>query len=111
MRTFYTGSDIEDLAARGVRQLEVGPEVALTDTARELAAELGIALITPGSVPAGKPKASSPATQRNSLPLRPKGCQHGPLVSKAGQVETANSGSTVVEQLVEAVSALKKRGG
>ena len=54
MRIFYTGSDIEDLAASGVRQLEVGPGVALTDAARERAEELGIALVTPGSAPASK---------------------------------------------------------
>ena len=59
MRTFYTGSDIEDLAASGVRQLEVGSGVALTDTARERAEELGIALVVPGSAPAKKAVAAS----------------------------------------------------
>ena len=54
MRTFYTGSDIEDLAASGVKQLEVGPGVVLTDTAREQAEELGVALLIPGSAPSSK---------------------------------------------------------
>jgi hypothetical protein len=111
MRTFYTGSDIEDLAARGVRQLELGPGVALTDTARELAEELGIALVLPGSAPARKPAATASTAKSGALPTRPKGCQHGPLTAKPGRIEAASSGSTVVEQLVEAVSALKKRGG
>ena len=52
MRTFYTGSDIEDLVVSGVRQLEVGAGVALTDAAREMAEELGVALIVPGAAPA-----------------------------------------------------------
>jgi len=42
MRIFYTGNDIEDLAASGIRQLAVGPEVTLTDAARERADELGV---------------------------------------------------------------------
>jgi hypothetical protein len=127
MRTFYTGSDIEDLAAHGIRQLELGPGVALTDTARERAEELGIALLVPGSAPASKPATPASTTKGAALPPRPKGCQHGPLTTKASRPETAGvgassgasggtaggsrSGNAVVEQLVEAVSALKKRGG
>jgi hypothetical protein len=119
MRTFYTGIDIEDLAASGVKQLEIGPGVALTDTARERAEELGIALVAPGSAPASKPVASASNKKSEGLPSRPKGCQHGPFIAKVSRAESANSGtrgaatggSAVVEQLVEAVSALKKRGG
>ncbi len=109
MRTFYTESDIEDLAASGVKQLEVGPGVALTDAARERAEELGVALATPGSAPSSK--AAAPAAKSAALPSRPKGCQHAPLTAKPGRTETASGGGPVVEQLVEAVSALKKRGG
>ena len=112
MRTFYTGSDIEDLAASGVRQLEVGPSVFLTDAARERAEELGITLVTPGSAPTAK--AATPATPAKvvSLPSKPRGCQHGPLpIAKVSHSETAVGKGPVVDQLVEAVSALKKRGG
>ena len=111
MRTFYTGSDIEDLAASGVKQLEIGSGVALTDMARERAEELGIALVIPGSTPARK--AAMPTTVEKTVtqPARPKGCQHGPLTANANRAEIAGGGGPVVEQLVEAVSALKKRGG
>lgn len=110
MRTFYTGNDIEDLAASGVRQLEIGSGVALTDMARERAEELGIALVLSGSAPAKK--AVVPAAEKAAtLPARPKGCQHAPLAAKANRAETADGGGPVVDQLVEAVSALKKRGG
>ena len=124
MRIFYTGSDIEDLAASGVQQLEVGPGVALTDAARELAEELGIALVTPGSAPAAKagaPAAAAPsgAAKGSPLPAHPRGCQHGPLTAAKGSsaaaagssAVAAGGGGQVVDQLVAAVSALKKRGG
>jgi hypothetical protein len=115
MRTFYTGSDIEDMSSRGVRQLEIGSKVALTDEARAMAEQLGITLVTPGSAPASKPvaNASTPA-KVESLPSKPKGCQHGPLTEKSPRSEVATAkpaAGPVVEQLVEAVSALKKRGG
>jgi hypothetical protein len=110
MRIFYTGSDIEDLAASGVRQLEVGPGVALTDAARQLAEELGIALVAPGAAPA--PKATMPVAPAKSetLPAKPRGCQHGPLSANSNHGQSRANGH-VVDQLVEAVSALKKQGG
>ncbi len=111
MRTFYTGTDIEDLAASGVKQLEIGPGVALTDMARERAEDLGIALVVAGSAAARKAVVPATAEQAVTTPARPKGCQHPPLAVKANRAETAGGGGPVVEQLVEAVSALKKRGG
>jgi hypothetical protein len=111
MRTFYTGTDIEDLAASGVKQLEIGSDVALTDMARERAEELGIALVMSGSAPAKKAVLPAAAEKAVTPPVRPKGCQHASLAVKANRAETAGSGSPVVDQLVEAVSALKKRGG
>jgi len=110
MRTFYTESDIEDMAASGVRQLEVGPGVALTDSARERAEELGIALVIPGTVSASKAVVTSAPVKSETLPNRPRGCQHGPLPAKSTRSESA-AGGPVVEQLVQAVSALKKQGG
>ena len=123
MRIFYTENDIEDLAASGARQLEVGPGVALTDAARERAEEIGIALVIPGSASASR--ATAPATAAPSgvakagtqpaLPVRPRGCQHGPLGkssrAEATPVAAGGGGGLVVDQLVDAVSALKKRGG
>ena len=111
MRTFYTESDIEDLAASGVRQLEVGPSVSLTDAARERAEELGVVLVVPGSASTSKAAAPAAPSKSVTLPSRPRGCQHGPLAVNSSQIETVKSGGLVVDQLVEAVSALKKRGG
>ena len=113
MRTFYTGSDIEDLAASGVRQLEVGSSVSLTDAARERAEELGVILVTPGSsTPTAKAAAPAAPAKSVSLPSKPRGCQHGPMpVAKVSNSESAAGGGPVVDQLVKAVSALNKRGG
>ena len=117
MRIFYTGSDIEDLAARGVRQLEIGPGVALTDAARERAEELGIVLLTPDTGTTGRSaapvrNAAAPETaQSGSLPSRPRGCQHLPFAGGAntGSPQRVNlGGGAMVDQLVQAVSALKK---
>lgn len=111
MRTFYTESDIEDLAASGVRQLEVGINVFLTDAARERAEELDVVLVVPGNVSTSKAAAPAAPAKSATLPSRPRGCQHGPVAMKNSQIETAKSGGPVMDQLVEAVSALKKRGG
>jgi hypothetical protein len=111
MRRFYTGNDIEDLAASGVRQLEVGPGVVLTDAARQMAEELGVVLVLPGTASTSKATPPIAPARNETLPSKPRGCQHGPLPkgSSPGPA-TANAGR-VVDQLVEAVSALKKQGG
>ena len=125
MRTFYTASDIEDLAASGVTRLEVGPGVTLTAAAKDMAQDLGIVLTAPGPAAdksaAGKPASTmavAAAPKSGGLPARPRGCQHGlpgPATSPApaaspAAAKSAAGASPVVEQLVEAVSALKKKG-
>ena len=111
MRIFYTGSDIEDLAASGVRQLEVGPGVALTDAARQLAEELGIALVAPGAAPTSKVTMPVAPAKNETLPAKPRGCQHGPLSASSNNGHSKASNGHMVDQLVQAVSALKKQGG
>jgi len=44
-KTFYTERDIQDLADRGVKSLDVGDDIVLTDVARELAHKLGLRLV------------------------------------------------------------------
>jgi hypothetical protein len=111
MRTFYTGSDIEDLAANGVRQLEVGPGIVLTDAARQQAEELGVILVAPGAVSINQAALPVTPAKRETLPGKPRGCQHGPLSSGVNRGQSLANGGPVVDQLVEAVSALKKQGG
>jgi hypothetical protein len=111
MRTFYTESDIEDLLASGVRQLQIGPEVVLTDAARQLAEELGIILVAPDASPTNKAVAPIPFTRNETLPAKPRGCQHGPFSAGSSRAQTSAKAGPVVDQLVEVVSALKKQGG
>ncbi len=111
MRTFYTESDIEDLLASGVRQLQIGPEVVLTDAARQLAEELGIVLVLPDAAPTSKATAPVPFARNETLSGKPRGCQHGPLSVSSSHAPSNVNGGRVVDQLVEAVSALKKQGG
>ncbi len=114
MQTYYTGEDIEDLAARGIRRLEIGPGVALTDIAREMASQLGIELVNgfqPNDSPVRKPAA--PPTR---LGPKPRGCQHGPIQtgssSNSSSRPAANRGASgdVVNNLVELVSRLADQG-
>jgi hypothetical protein len=44
-KTFYTERDIQDLADRGVTEIEVNDDVVLTDLGREMALKLGIRLV------------------------------------------------------------------
>ena len=92
MRIFYTGIDIEDLAASG-------------------AEDLGIALVTPGNAPASKTIVPVVPAKRESLPSRPRGCQHGPLPRASSQGTAISDQGPVLDRLVETVSALTKRGG
>lgn len=118
MKTFYTGSDIEDLAASGVKQLVLGPGISITDVARELAAEYGIELVAPGAAVPQQPgaRAAVPTAAASALPARPSGCQHGPLTnsgSAGGGPSAGGSGKPdgVVGRLVNLVSRLADQGG
>ncbi len=86
----------------------------MTAAAKERAEELHIALVTPGSaatasktVAPAKAVQNAAAAQSSALPAKPRGCQHG----SPGGASSKAAPSQVVEQLVDAVSALKKRGG
>ena len=117
MRTFYTASDIEDLAAGGVSRLELASGVVLTAAAKDRAEELGLTLVAPGSAAAGKSAGSAPAAKSavavqsgaakgSGLPAKPRGCQH----DLPGPAASQGAANPVVQQLVDAVSALKKKG-
>ena len=62
-KTFYTERDIEDLAARGVKALNINDEVVLTDLARDKALALGFRLERNGSGPSPAPQPTQALTQ------------------------------------------------
>jgi hypothetical protein len=125
--------DIENLAAQGKKELVVDENTVLMDLARDMAHQLGIAIVD-GSrpapvkvVPAGAP--SSPAKAAAMVPpapsgreaaprlgAKPKGCQHGTLPVVAARQEQPkthpNTTDGLVDQLVEVVrQSTGKRSG
>ncbi len=63
-RIFYTERDIEDLAQRGVKEIEIDDDVYITDVAREKMEQLGIRAKSLSSRPAPNvmPNAPTPAS-------------------------------------------------
>ena len=119
MKTFISASDIETLAAQGVRELMVDEDTVLTAVAREAAAQHGIKLVAPGAAnKAGfseKPGLFAAPTAATN-PAKPKGCQHGPLnagapasVAGAASPRPASSGGPVVDELIGAVKQMARR--
>jgi hypothetical protein len=124
--------DIENLAAQGKKELIVNEDMVLMELARDMARQLGIALLDgsrPAPVNAPPPSASSapantatpvaPAPSvRDAAPklgAKPKGCQHGPLpvgAARQEQPKTHPGSDGVVDQLVEIVrQSTGKRSG
>jgi hypothetical protein len=114
--------DIENLAAQGKKELAVDENTVLLDLARDMAHQLGIAIVdgahpipAKAASPAAAPspvKASSPAAPAAApraaapnLGTKPKGCQHGPL-TVAPRQEHSNgrqNSAGMVDSLVELV--------
>lgn len=125
MNIYYTAKDIEELAAKGVKQLEIGPGVTLTDFARESAQQLGVELIDSRkqqSPPATRPVA--PSSTVASQPAasdrynKPSGCMHGASPSPANSQTTAppvqrpeSADPNTVNKLIDLVGKAIKRGG
>jgi hypothetical protein len=124
--------DIENLAAQGKKELVVDVNTVLMDLARDMAHQLGIAIVDGSSpapakvVPAGAPsspaKAAAPVAPAPSgreaaprLGAKPKGCQHGPLpvvATRQEQPKIHPHADGLVDQLVEAVrQSTGKRSG
>ena len=120
MNTYYTAKDIEELAAKGVKQIEVGPNVFLTDFAYETAEQLDIKLVQPGEqVEQARPAA--PVVSQNTSQGRynkPRGCQHGisnhalvlPETTSQPVQAQSNQGANQVNRLVDLMGKIIKRG-
>jgi hypothetical protein len=128
MREFLTATDVEDLVARGVRQIAVGDNIILTDLALERATTLGVTVIR-GAVesPVNLPPPSRTVPLQRSVSTRtlasapavgskPKGCLHSHIESdkavrtvtpQAHSVADSPSGS-LVDRLVDAVRRLSR---
>jgi hypothetical protein len=117
MKTFISASDIETLAAQGVRELTVDEDTVLTSVARETAARVGVKLVAPGASAPARPAATPAVSGSSDLvkanPAKPKGCQHGPLSAgsssaPAAAARPASSGGPVVDELIGAVKQMAR---
>ena len=122
---FICTEDIENLAAQGKKELVVDGNTVVMELARDMARQLGIAIVD-GSQraqvqPTSSASSSSPARSVSpvtpaapKLDVKPKGCQHGPMpvVARSEQSKTSQGTDGVVDQLVELVkqSAGKRSG-
>jgi len=120
MNIYYTAKDIEELAAKGVQQLEIGPGVTLTDFARESAQQLGVALVDSRkqqAAPAQQPAAPS-RTASSDKYNKPSGCMHASNAPvETNSQATLPSGQTAgnvdpntVNKLIDLVGKAIKRG-
>ena len=72
MNIYYTAKDIEELAAKGLKQLELGPGTMLTDFARETAEQLGIQITSSSQAENAPPSLSRPSGSVQ-IPAKPRG--------------------------------------
>lgn len=116
MKIYYTSKDIEELAANGVKQIEINSEVTLTDFARETAAQLGIEMVRTGAqgtataAPSQQRSASSSAAKVNAFSGKPKGCMHGNSRPAASRSTSRSQNSGAVNDLVNLVGKMIEQG-
>lgn len=111
-RTFYTERDIEDMAKRGVTEVEVNDSVYITDVAREMMDKLGIKRKNTNAAPASSSVLKSPDVANLHTPapsastaLTPQEKQEVAEKVKSGVIARLGAGvdSAVVEQIVKRV--------
>jgi hypothetical protein len=120
MTIYYTAKDIEEMAAKGIQQLEIGPGVNLTDFARETAQQFDIALVDSGrqGLPSTQPSSPTTTTKVSDKYSKPSGCQHGsnslPTTPSQATVQTSQSvegaSSNTVNRLIDLMGKAIKRG-
>lgn len=125
MNIYYTAKDIEEMAAKGIRQIELGPGVTLTDFARETAQQFNIELIDAGKSAAQQSSAKQPSTQQSSVSMpnravsgvskyqKPRGCQHPALTTPAAgthQPIAGDNSNTTMNRLIDLMGKAVKRG-
>jgi hypothetical protein len=119
MNVYYTAKDIEEMAAKGTRELVLGPGAVLTDYARETANQLNITLIKDReqqNASSALPNNPSSVSDRYN---KPSGCQHGANVYTAAPAQSARpsnqpgneANSNTVDRLVNLMGKVIKRGG
>ena len=123
MNIYYTAKDIEALVAKGIYEIELGPNTSLTDFARETAEQLDVALIdgakdaqeparvTASTSPSPRPQAVSVSGTYN----KPRGCQTGApraasRTTTVPDTNTGQAGPAPVNRLVDLMGKIIRRG-
>lgn len=120
MNIYYTAKDIEEMAAKGMKRLEIGPGIFLTDFARETAQQLDIVLVDgkKQTLPSPSPPVPSSSNKSRDNYNKPSGCQHGSSsppaarsqgASPAGQLLESGD-STTVNRLIDLMGKAIERG-
>jgi hypothetical protein len=123
MNIYYTAKDIEAFVAKGIYEIELGPNTSLTDFARETAEQLDVALID-GAQDAQEParvtasQSPSPRPQAVSVSQtysKPRGCQTGApsAISRTANVPETNTGKAdpaPINRLVDLMGKIIRRG-
>jgi len=121
MTIYYTAKDIEEMAAKGIQQLEIGPGVNLTDFARETAQQFDIAFVDSGrqGLPLTEPSSPTTTTKVSDKYNKPAGCQHASpsfpaansqVAAPSGQL-TEGASTNTVNRLIDLMGKAIKRGG
>ena len=126
MTIYYTAKDIEEMAAKGIRQIEVGPGITLTDFARETAQQLNVALVDGSrttssaqtAAPPAQPSAPSRPARVSGKYNKPSGCMHGSNSIPAARSQaaapsnppTTAANSNTVNRLIDLMGKVINRG-
>ncbi len=106
-RTFYTERDIEDMAKRGITEIEINDSVYITDVAREMMDKLGIKRKVTNGAPASSGVLASPDVANLHKPATLTDSEKQEVIDKvkSGVIARLGAGvdSVVVDQIVRRV--------
>jgi len=100
-KTIYTERDVEDLARRGAKEILMTDDVYLTDSARERAEKLGVALVR--SEPRREAEGRAPGADSSSTSLAPLQTDAEQIVSQVKTDVLSKLGPGVDAALIERI--------
>jgi hypothetical protein len=129
MTEYLTARDVEDLVARGIREISVHDGLILTDLARDRAVTLGVSLLhkngnepssvsrVVGTIPSMAPMIKG-SYQAQTLPQKPQACMgsHPMIVTESSTAHARQTNvpqgmpesRTLTERLVDTVRRLNR---
>ena len=103
-KEFYTERDVEDLYRRGVRSIDVGDDVVLTELAYEKANKLGMQLAKASQpAPPSAPPASQVVKTETPCPCKSEPAKPGDLHARIREAVNAKLGASIDPQLLDVI--------